>query len=578
MLASSHQVSPAERARIAHDYAVFADVQQAALARDPEFERLRTFVSVKQTELSQSQISAPSNRRKSAASKVREQSEIEFEEDTAAVDRLATSQTTYIKTALRMFASALALTDDFDDSVVRLCSLWLEMDKVEDVNVAFARQLAEIASHKFLFLGPQLAARLDLPKRPTPFNDNLNGLMLRLSRQHPFHILYQVITLASGFTVSNNTKGARASDSGAEGRAPAADFIMKTLSTTADKKHPLAATAVKHMRLVVDAARPWCLWQETGKKSSRGQHDVPPDAPIRRLNNLSIPIPTRAGPVDPKGRYLDTPTLLRYSTHYQILGGIHRPKRMAVYDSNKAFFVELVRFLISNDTGLTGGSSREKTKYDRTRLWSRCSRCQIGSSAEIDRQSNEPSSSARTPSSPYRTRRGSSSLLETAKGSASGLSLLMHCMSCISDRDHADYCRYRQGKDTPADSFRTKLDPIQQKKWDNPQMVTAWRELMANFKPVMHHFFTEKHKDPMAWFAMRLAYIRSVAVTSMVGWVLGIGDRHCSNIMIDKKTGELVHIDFGIVFEEVSLAGGPVNVADMIRANVCASRSAYRSV
>ena len=49
----------------------------------------------------------------------------------------------------------------------------------------------------------------------------------------------------------------------------------------------------------------------------------------------------------------------------------------------------------------------------------------------------------------------------------------------------------------------------------------------------------------------------------MVGWMLGIGDRHCSNILIDQITGELVHIDFGIVFEDVS--GGHVDSNLLIR-------------
>jgi serine-protein kinase ATM len=30
----------------------------------------------------------------------------------------------------------------------------------------------------------------------------------------------------------------------------------------------------------------------------------------------------------------------------------------------------------------------------------------------------------------------------------------------------------------------------------------------------------------------------------------GIGDRHAQNILIDTVTAELVHIDFGIVFEQ----------------------------
>ena len=35
----------------------------------------------------------------------------------------------------------------------------------------------------------------------------------------------------------------------------------------------------------------------------------------------------------------------------------------------------------------------------------------------------------------------------------------------------------------------------------------------------------------------------------MVGYVLGLGDRHPSNLMIDQVTGKTVHIDFGDCFE-----------------------------
>eukprot|EP00354_Favella_ehrenbergii_P007504 CAMPEP_0170470432 /NCGR_PEP_ID=MMETSP0123-20130129/12894_1 /TAXON_ID=182087 /ORGANISM="Favella ehrenbergii, Strain Fehren 1" /LENGTH=182 /DNA_ID=CAMNT_0010737559 /DNA_START=1395 /DNA_END=1943 /DNA_ORIENTATION=- len=36
---------------------------------------------------------------------------------------------------------------------------------------------------------------------------------------------------------------------------------------------------------------------------------------------------------------------------------------------------------------------------------------------------------------------------------------------------------------------------------------------------------------------------------SMVGYILGLGDRHPSNIMLERYTGRIVHIDFGDCFE-----------------------------
>ena len=35
----------------------------------------------------------------------------------------------------------------------------------------------------------------------------------------------------------------------------------------------------------------------------------------------------------------------------------------------------------------------------------------------------------------------------------------------------------------------------------------------------------------------------------MVGYILGLGDRHPSNIMLERYTGKIVHIDFGDCFE-----------------------------
>ena len=45
------------------------------------------------------------------------------------------------------------------------------------------------------------------------------------------------------------------------------------------------------------------------------------------------------------------------------------------------------------------------------------------------------------------------------------------------------------------------------------------------------------------------AYSRSVAVSSIAGYIIGLGDRHSSNILLDSSTAEVVHIDLGVAFE-----------------------------
>ena len=47
----------------------------------------------------------------------------------------------------------------------------------------------------------------------------------------------------------------------------------------------------------------------------------------------------------------------------------------------------------------------------------------------------------------------------------------------------------------------------------------------------------------------RTNYSSSLVDMSMVGYILGLGDRYPSNIMLDRKNGKILHIDFGDCFE-----------------------------
>jgi serine-protein kinase ATM len=46
----------------------------------------------------------------------------------------------------------------------------------------------------------------------------------------------------------------------------------------------------------------------------------------------------------------------------------------------------------------------------------------------------------------------------------------------------------------------------------------------------------------------------------LVGYILGLGDRHVQNILIDTKSAELIHIDLGVAFEQGRILPTPETV------------------
>uniref|UniRef100_A0A158R4T6 Serine/threonine-protein kinase TOR n=1 Tax=Syphacia muris TaxID=451379 RepID=A0A158R4T6_9BILA len=65
----------------------------------------------------------------------------------------------------------------------------------------------------------------------------------------------------------------------------------------------------------------------------------------------------------------------------------------------------------------------------------------------------------------------------------------------------------------------------------------------------LQHILWLKSPNSEVWFDRRTNYTRSMACMSMVGYILGLGDRHPSNLMLDRVSGKIVHIDFGDCFE-----------------------------
>ena len=63
----------------------------------------------------------------------------------------------------------------------------------------------------------------------------------------------------------------------------------------------------------------------------------------------------------------------------------------------------------------------------------------------------------------------------------------------------------------------------------------SYLQVCTHFKPVFHHFFLEEWRTPAAWFEHRLAYIKATAVNSVAGYIIGLGDRHLNNILLNRR-------------------------------------------
>ena len=101
---------------------------------------------------------------------------------------------------------------------------------------------------------------------------------------------------------------------------------------------------------------------------------------------------------------------------------------------------------------------------------------------------------------------------------------------------------------------RQKTNPLIKRLYDQ-QGAQGEAEIFKNkvlpmFPPVFHRWFLNTFSEPAAWFRARMAYAHTTAVWSMVGHIVGLGDRHGENILFDSTTGDCVHVDFSCLFDK----------------------------
>ncbi|PWN20280.1 hypothetical protein BCV69DRAFT_283157 [Microstroma glucosiphilum] len=535
-----------------HQYALFADDQYRALRNSSETRQLEAFVSHRREEIRQHELQmnkySPNTPEHNQFRHHRNQAQKICRQDEAVLEQHGKSKNAFLQQAFKMYAAALTHSNEFDDSAVKMTSLWFENADDADFNAATAEALAVVPSHKFLRLTHQLSSRLGKVSEAgaskssvNAFHSNLAKLMTRMCSFHPFHCLYAIFALRkadldqSGASPAKSSKRAGTPQSSQRSRGAAAHDLWNKVKATSPHKSRVAQLEkvcfayVDWAELDLKTSMP-SLFTKSGSIAS-GKHNVPTAMRhgIHSLHNVQAPVATAEIAVDPSSEYRDIPTIARYSTQFETAGGLHLPKITECIGSDGKRYKQL--FKAQDDLRQDAVMQQVFTL--------------LNGLLKSDQRAGERELKIRT-------------YIVLPLGPQCGLLEFVGNTSPIGNIVVAAHEKYRRDEHLTPSQARSELASVGGK---SPQeKLERYRQVCKEMPPCFRFYFFEQYKVPTTWFAARLNYTRSVAATSIIGHVLGLGDRHVSNILIDQVTGEVIHIDFGVAFEQGKLLPIPESV------------------
>ncbi|XP_012271718.1 serine/threonine-protein kinase SMG1 isoform X2 [Orussus abietinus] len=130
----------------------------------------------------------------------------------------------------------------------------------------------------------------------------------------------------------------------------------------------------------------------------------------------------------------------------------------------------------------------------------------------------------------------------------------------------------------PSELFYNKLAPLLKERGIGLENRKEWP--LQVLKQVLSELMAETPKDLLAkeiwcnsinagsWWQATKNYSYSVAVMSIIGYIIGLGDRHLDNVLVDLNTGEVVHIDYNVCFEKGKTLRVPEKVPFRMTPNI----------
>lgn len=412
---------------------------------------------------------------------------------------------TFAANALKFYLSSLLVADEHTSDMDNFFSLFLELSHDNELQATILKDLESLPSSKPLSWCTQLLSRLS--HEDSPFQNSVQNLILRICKDHPFHSLYYLISLLKHDDVAKDT-----SNSLMLARVEAARKLKNRLSNQSPEFNSTIILPIEQFSdqsIILSAY-----------KSSKGRKLDLEKLKVGAywLNQLpSIPSPTLDIPVSSTG-YEAVPRMVSIIPKVSIAtSGLSLPK--------------IATFILSD-----GHQHKMLLKHGADDLRQDATMEQVFNKVNDiflkDRETRKRRLKVRTYKAvPLGPKAG---VIEFVLNSKALIEVIRP---------------YHQKFDgLKSDTARAQMKDCQTD--DLNERLRVYNKITAEIHPVLRHYFTDNFVSPDEWFQSRQIYTRGIAATSMVGHILGLGDRHCNNILLDEFTGEPIHIDLGVAFDQ----------------------------
>lgn len=256
-----------------------------------------------------------------------------------------------------------------------------------------------------------------------------------------------------------------------------------------------------------------------------------------------LPVITCPPRVNPSGVYQDLVRVVGFVNTYRLAGGLNLPKIVTCLCSDGRRRKQLVK-------------GRDDPRQDAIMQQVFSAANHLLATFSVSNASKCPKSSSFSPSRANAMRIRTYMVVPLARRSG----LIEWCEGTVplgewlAGEAFGAHQRYRPSDLAPSQA-KLKLAGARDKSLD--RKLAVFTEICSKIQPVLGFFFLEHFPEPSAWYAARWRYTASLATASILGYLVGLGDRHPHNLLLHPTTGEVVHIDLGIAFDQGRLMPTP---------------------